>query len=129
MSDTADFGDITTEDVWDADATIAPEQVTYRLHQLRAGFDALGGRDTPDWDDLAEDEQQLALAIGEVIVGWIEERDDEPVASLARKIHNVQAYLCGGLMPPWEELSAAERSIGRRIVQMILDWLRREGDR
>src|SRR5262245_66272369 len=99
MSDTAaPMTDIERADTWDAEPIIAPEQVARRLHKLRVEVDALGGSDTPRWDDLTEPEQTLALAIGQVVVDWISARETDNPALTDEQIHNVRLFLSRGVV-------------------------------
>lgn len=129
MSDTAFFGDIEESDVWDETPTIAPEQVAMRLHRLRIEVEHLLGEEAPSWEELDEDSQELALAIGVVMVGWIAEREPDNPALTAQQIHNVRVFLSGGVVRRWEELREDERQIAIDLMTLIIDWLEREGPR
>lgn len=124
-----EFGDIDVDDVWDSDPTIAPEQVTYRLHELRVAIDELAGRPADAWDELTDPEQQLALALGNVIVDWIGTHLSNDPATLAEQLHNVRAWLARGLIPAWADLDDDDRQLAVDIMTMIVDWLEREGPR
>ena len=119
MTDTAaDFGDIETADAWDADATIAPEQVTYRLHELRAEVERLGGGDAPAWDDLDADSQTLALAIGTVVVEWIAEREPDNPA-LTVDAYTTCACTCHARRADW--MTCRRRAAGRiDLVDLVI---------
>lgn len=124
------FGDIEADDVWDSTPTIAPEQVTYRLHALRVEVDRVAGRDADTWDHLTDDEQALALAIGEVTVAWIAARVGAlNPALLAEHLHNTRVWIARGMLPAWAELAPDERQIAIDLVDLVVDWLRREGPR
>lgn len=125
----SDFGDIERADTWDAEPTIASEQVAMRLHKLRVQVDNLGGGDTPKWDDLTEPERTLAVAIGQVVVEWISTREPDNPALTAEQIHNVRVYLSRGVVPKWDDLSPDERQIGIDLVRLIIQWLEKEGPR
>lgn len=125
-----DFGDLEDADVWDAEPTIAPEQVTYRLHALRVEVDRLAGRDPDTWEHLTDDEQALALAIGDVTVAWIAARAGAlNPALLAEQLHTVRVWLARGLMPAWDELAPDERQVGIDVMDLVVTWLEREGPR
>lgn len=125
----SEFGDIERADTWDADPTIAPEQVALRIHDLRVQIDLLGGADTPKFKNLTAVEQQLALAIGTVVVEFIIEQEPDNATVIAEHLHNVRVYLSRGVVPKWDDLSPDERQIGIDLVDLILDWLQKEGPR
>lgn len=130
MSDiAAPMTDIERADTWDADETIAAEQVTYRIHRLRAQVDLLGGVDTPKFSDLTDVEQELAMAIGAVVVKWIIEREPDNPAVIAEQIHNVRVYLSRGVVRDWNELSGDERQVSIDLIRLVLKWLEKEGPR
>lgn len=127
----SDFGDIDTADAWDADATIAPEQVTYRLHGLRVEVDELAGRAAERWEQLTGPERDLALAIGEVVVSWIAQRGravNNP-AVLAESLHNTRVWMARGLIAEWDDLPPDHRQIGIDLMTLVVEWLEREGPR
>lgn len=123
------FGDIELADVWDQDPTIAPEQVAYRLHELRVEVDMFGGEATPRWEDLDDETRELAHAIAVVIVAWIVAREPDNPALTARRIHDVRVFLSGGVVRPWDALAPDEQQIAIDLVDLIIDWLEREGPR
>lgn len=129
MSDDVIFGDIERADVWDADPTIAPEQVARRLHTLRVEVDNLGGTTSPRWTDLDPESQELAEAIGEVVVDWIEVHEPDNPALTARRIHDVRVYLSRGVVPPWDSLAPDEQQIGIDLIRLVIEWLDKEGPR
>jgi hypothetical protein len=123
----SDFGDFDPDDAWALEPP-DPEQVTYRLHHLRAELDLLAaGRDVPTWDQLDPDAQAMALGIGQAVVAYIVEREPEDAASLARTLHDARRYVATSPLPPWDELPADDRQVGIDLMQTILDWLARQG--
>jgi hypothetical protein len=125
----ATFGDIELADVWDADPTIAPEQLARRLHSLIAEIDAFGGKNTPAWDDLDDSTQALGEAIAIELVKWILEREPDNPALTAKRIHDVRVFLSGGVVRPWDELRPDEQQVAIDLVTLILNWLERQGPR
>jgi hypothetical protein len=121
------FGDFDVDDAFDHEPP-APEQVTYRLHGLRREIDALAGAaDLPTWDELTEPEQQLALALGETIVGYIVSAEPDEPEALARTLHNARRYIASSRLPAWEALDADDRQIGIDLMALVIGWLRRQG--
>lgn len=121
------FGDFDVDDALDHEPP-APEQVTYRLHDLRREIDALAGAaDLPTWDELTEPEQQLALALGDTIVGYIISAEPDEPEALARTLHNARRYIASSRLPAWEALDADDRQIGIDLMGLIIGWLRRQG--
>jgi len=120
------FGDFDSDDAF---ATEPPddEQVAIRLHRLRVEVDALVGPiGQPTWDELTTAEQELAIAIGHDLVRWLlNHRPDAEGA--ARSLHNVRRYLATTPLPAWDDLSDDERRIGIDLMQLIIDWLERQG--
>lgn len=124
-----DFGDFDLADAYDEDPTIASEQVTYRLHEMRVALEILAGRDADDWDLLLPVERELALGIGEAVVGWIYLRVDNDPEDLAMYLHNVRVFFGPPSFPSWEELSAEERHVAVAMMEGLVDWLETEGPR
>lgn len=122
-----EFGDIEPDDVWCADGDPDPEQVAYRLHELRRYIDQLACQDPGAFDDLDPDEQTLAVAIGVVIVDWLVNTDPDHPELTARQLHNVRRYWSGNAMPTWDELPDDHRDLAVDLMRQIIDWLRAEG--
>jgi len=123
----SDFGDYEVDDAFDHEPP-APEQVTYRLHELRSEIDALAGAaDLPTWDELTAPEQELALALGDTIVGYIISAEPDEPEALARTLHNARRYIASSRLPTWEALDADDRQIGIDLMGLIIGWLRRQG--
>lgn len=120
------FGDFEPDDAIDHEPP-APEQVAYRLHELRREIDIIAGRDPGAWDELTADEQTLALSIGETIVRWLMSHPHPTAAPLAESLHNVRRYLSHNVLPAWADLEPDHRQLAIDIMQLILDWLRRQG--
>jgi hypothetical protein len=121
----SDFGDFDVDDAADHEPP-APEQVAYRLHDLRVEVDALAGAEEPGWDDLTNPERSLALAIGVALVDWLVTHVPDPVDA-ARALHNVRRYIATSRLPPWDDLDADDQAIGVALMSLIIDWLRRQG--
>lgn len=121
------FGDIEPDDVVTAGGEPAPEQVAYRLHELRRCVDQLAGQDPGAFDVLEPEEQTLALAIGGVIVDWLRTTDPDQPQDTARQLHNVRRYWSGGAMPAWEDLPPDHRAMAVDLMTELFDWLRAEG--
>lgn len=125
MSDT--FGDWDPDDALDREPP-APEQVTYKLHDLRTEIDALTGAvDLPTWDELSEAEQELALALGDTIVGYIISAEPDEPEGLARTLHNARRYVASSRLDRWEDLDPDDRQVGIDLMALIIGWLRRQG--
>ena len=121
MSDV--FGDIELADVWDADPTIDPLQVARRLHSLRVQVDLLAGRQLAPWHDLSTVERDRLTEFAHVIVDRIHEREPDNPALLARRVHEERT------IQSWDDLSPDEQQIAIDLMDLIVDWLEREGDR
>jgi hypothetical protein len=123
----SDFGDWEPDDAWDREPP-DPEQVTYKLHDLRLALDQLAGdQGLPTWDELTADEQEMAMGIGRMIVDYILAREPELPDDLARTLHNARRFMATSRLPEWEQLDADDRQIGIALMSTILDWLRRQG--
>lgn len=127
MSDAALFGDIEPADAWCAEGEPAPEQVAYRLHELRRVIDQLAGQDPGAFDELKPAAQELALAIGQVVVDWLRSTDPDLAADTARQLHAVRRYWSGNTLPAWEALPEDHREVAVGLISDLLDWLAREG--
>lgn len=127
LDDTIEFGDITPEDAYDVEGVADPDQVAYRLHELRRYIDQLAGHDPGAFDALDPDEQILALAIGKVIVDWLANTDPDHPERTARQLHNVRRFWSANTMPAWEDLPDDQRDLAVDLMRQIIDWLRREG--
>ena len=126
MTDTA-FGDFEADDAFDREPP-APEQVTYRLHDLRREIDLLAAHaELPTFDELTGPEQQLALALGETIVDYIVSAEPDEPEALARTLHNARRYVASSRLPRWEDLDADDRQIGIGLMTILIGWLRRQG--
>jgi hypothetical protein len=125
----ATFGDFELADAWDDEPLIAPEQLARRLHSLILQIDAFGGQDTPNWDDLDDDTQDLAIAIATELVAWIMEREPDNPALTAKRIHDVRVFLSGGVVRKWDELTPSEQQVAIDLVTLIINWLERQGPR
>lgn len=122
----SDFGDFDPDDAWDTEPP-DPEQVAMRLHKLRLEVDALAGHaGLLTWDQLTPPERDLARSIGTSLVDWLVMHPTD-AEDAARSLHNVRRYLATTPLAPWEELSDDERSIGISLMQLIINWLKRQG--
>jgi hypothetical protein len=120
------FGDFEADDAVDHEPP-APEQVAYRLHDLRREIDLATGRDPGSWDDLTEEEQNLALSIGETVVQWLLSHPNPTPEGLAESLHNVRRYLSHNVLPAWDDLDDDHRTLAVDLMRIILEWLRRQG--
>jgi len=121
------FGDWAVDDAFDVEPP-APEQVTYRLHDLRREIDLLAAHaELPTFDELSAPEQQLALALGETIVAYIVSAEPDEPEALARTLHNARRYVASSRLAPWEQLDADDRRIGVELMAILIGWLRRQG--
>ena len=123
----SDFEDWEPDDSLDLEPP-DPEQVTYKLHQLRVALDELAGEhNLPQWDDLDPNSQWMARGIGQMIVQYILDREPETAEELARTLHNARRFVATTPLPEWDDLSPDERAVGVALMGAILDWLRRQG--
>lgn len=120
------FGDDDPADVYAPGAPPAPEQVAYRLHELRAYLGALTGTELVPFDELTGPEQTLALAVGAVVVAWLVETDPDEPERAAEHLHNVRRYWSPAL-PSWAELPADHRAVAVDLLAAVIDWLAAEG--
>jgi hypothetical protein len=120
------FGDWEPDDSLDTEPP-APEQVAYKLHALRREIDALTGPEGLTWDQLTIQEQQLGVAIGQAIVNYIVMADPDVPEDAARNLHNVRRFLASSTLPPWEDLSPDDRRVGIALMELIINWLQRQG--
>ena len=127
MSDDT-FGDIEPDDLWDNESP-APEQVTYRIHELRRLFAQLADDDegVVDFFDLHDEEQQAGLVVGEFTVAWINDHPLSEAPRLAEHLHEVQRFLSPDRIPVWASLTEDQRVVGAAIGAHIADWLGAEG--
>lgn len=66
------IGDYEPADSYDADPTIAPEQVAARIHRIRCDFIELaGGRRPGELAELDPESQEVAAAFGSIVVDWL----------------------------------------------------------
>ena len=124
-----DFGDDAgADDAYSAEGTADPDQVAYRLHELRAYVDALSGSMyAPNFEVLSTDEQTIARSVGMVIVHWLLTVDPDDPEQAAINLHNVRRYWSGNTLPAWDDLPQDERDMGVALLKAIIDWLHREG--
>jgi hypothetical protein len=122
-----DFGDFDLDDAWGVEPP-DEEQVTYKLHELRLAIDDLvGSHDLPRWDDLGPDAQEMARALGRAIVQYIIDFEPETGEQLARTLHEARRYVATTPLPAWDDLPPDDRQIGIDLMDIILEWLRRQG--
>ena len=111
------FGDIERADCFDADPTIAPEQVAYFIHRLRQRVEALAGHELGRWRTLSRRDQDAALLIADRLVDEVEAGNRNP-ATIASAVVGLR----------WPDLTGPERQIAIDIVDLVLDWLAKERD-
>jgi hypothetical protein len=121
-----EFGDFDDDDAFGVEPA-DPEQVAIKLHQLRREIDVITGRDPGQWEELTDDERELAQAISTVVIQWIASHPNPDAEGLARELHNVRVYLSHGLIEPWDDLDPLQRELAVDLMAIILDWLRRQG--
>lgn len=122
------FGDWDDDDAYDRELA-DPEQVTYRLHELRVEVDALAGDlDLARWDDLDAPTRQLAAALGVTIVTYLAAQGpDVDPADVARHLHEARRFVATSRLAPWDQLDADDRAIGVALMTVIVGWLTRQG--
>ena len=122
----SDFGDFDPDDAFDTEPP-DPEQVAFRLHRLRIEVDALAGAsELPQWAELSEPEQRLGKSIGRALVDWLVTHQPTPEHA-AESLHNVRRYIASSALPPWADLPPDDRAIGIALMNLIINWLRRQG--
>lgn len=122
------FGDYERADCYDADPTIAPEQVARFIHRLRVAVEALAGRELARrFSTLSRREQDDAVALGESIAEQVHLREPDNPAVLAERVVNRHATTTGGR--GWDDLTPAERQIAIDLLDLVVDWLDRQGPR
>lgn len=112
-----DFGDFELGDAWDADPTIAPEQVARRIHRLRRALSELAGDYLEPFDELERRARDDAYAVAERLVALIVAGERDP--------HQLGAEI----VDRWLERTDEERQIAIALLEAVLAWLRREGPR
>ena len=117
------FGDIERADTWDADATIAPEQVAYRLHRIRQQIEVLVGRPTVRFRDLSDQDQTRLMHFGELLASQLRTKEPDNPALIAQTIHDILDER------KWDALTGDERQIAVDIIDLIVTWLNKEGPR
>ena len=123
----SDFGDFDPDDAVDREPP-DPEQVTYRVHELRRDLDVLiGSLDLPRWDDLSPAAQNMARGIGAMIVNYILTHEPEDAEELARALHDARRFVATSPLPAWDDLTSDDRDVGIALMSIILNWLRRQG--
>lgn len=128
MTDTgAWFGDLDADDVWDETATIAPEQVAYKVHALRRALEQLAGRDLPAFDDLSRRDRDLANDVGVALTDYAVMYGTGNAERAAEVVHDVLRAMAGA--PTWAELDDDARAIAVALVALVFSWLRRQGPR
>jgi hypothetical protein len=121
---TIEFGDIEEDDVFADEGEPAPEQVAIRLHESREDLQLLVNDRLKAWQELSEEEQQLAFDIGVALVQRIAEERD--AGRLARWLHELRESI-DSRVPPWSELDEDEHAVAQALLVLILTWLSREG--
>jgi hypothetical protein len=125
VSDDFEFGDWDPDDSFDHEPP-APEQVTYRLHRIRADVEELIGRPLPKWEDLDDDQKAVGFALGERVTEFIATNEPDYPEPLAHALHDFRQAINPSL-PDWDDLSDEDHAIGTAIMDIILKWLRMEG--
>jgi GNAT superfamily N-acetyltransferase len=119
-----DFED-TLEDAYvEEEAEPAPEQVTYRLHELRAQLEAMADHVIAPWHILSDEAREVAFVLGEHLTEAIV--NDPESVPIAKYLHLVRQYLDPALAD-WLALQPEERRVGEALMEALLDWLELEG--
>lgn len=119
MSD-AEFGDWEQDDASDTEPA-DPEQVAVRVHELRGYLSAMSGEELAAWDALDEDEEEIAVALGDRLIHFL--TTDRVHA--AADFHDAVAFLSG--QPEWGDLDDDVQGVAVGMVDDILAWLTRQG--
>lgn len=124
----SDFGDIEPDDVPAEGGEPDPDQVAFRLHELRAYIDKLAGTDwAARFEELTPEEQEVARAVGAAIVQWLLSQDPDDPELVARHLHAVRRYWSRGALEAWEDLPQDHRDLAVALMANIITWLQREG--
>lgn len=119
--DADEFGDVDPDDAYTDGADPDPEQVAHRLHELRSWLAERGGDELPGWDELAADEQDVAVALGAHLIAAI--AADSSIDTVAEALHEARTYLAG----QGGAMTAEEVAVGDALCSAVVDWLRHEG--
>jgi hypothetical protein len=119
MSDES-FGDWEADDSLDTEP-LDGEQVARRVHEDRAYLSELAGDELAAFDALSDDEEGLAVALGDRLVEMLT-RDPN---SAPWEFHEAVAFFSGE--PEWEALSPGAREVAVGLIDDILDWASRQG--
>jgi len=119
------FGDFEPDDAFDHEPP-DPDQVARRLHRWRQLVAELIGAQLGDFDNLAPDERQRLLAVGDMIVEWLATHADHHPEPLARAVHQYRETQLPDLTP-WDRLSDDEQAIAVELMLLLIAWLRRQG--
>lgn len=120
MSDEAAFGDWEDDDALDHEPLDA-EQTARKVHDTRAYLSALAGDELAAFDALSDDEEQLAIALGDRLVKMLERNP----TGAPWEFHEAVAYFSNE--PEWEDLSEDARQVATGLIDDILDWAKRQG--
>lgn len=121
MTEEYTFGDVDDDDAYTDGADPDPEQVAHRVHELRAWLAAQGGDALAGWDELDDDEHDIAVALGEHLVAAI--ASDPSIDTVAEALHEARTYLAGQA----GAMTAEEVAVGDALCSAVVDWLRHEG--
>lgn len=122
MSD--EFGDFDQDDQFAADGEPAPQQVAFRLHELRMLLEELAGYGSVRWEDLTPEEQDIGYDLCVFLVPVILE--DPNVDSMTYALHELREVL-DDLVPPWHLLTEEEKVVAQSLMIWTLEWLVKEG--
>lgn len=122
----SDFGDIEADDAFDADDTIAPEQVGRRLHELRAFIDRLAGGAPRPYHELSAADRARLDQLGAVIAADYSAQPGQSAVLLAERIHDARRAQDRSL-PAWAILPDSHQALAAAIAAALIAWLQREG--
>lgn len=125
MSDIEFGDDAGADDAYCADGEPDDEQVSRRLHELRAWLAEAHGDHLAAWDALPEPEREIGRSLVHGLIAHLLAAPDADVDTHAEALHVAVSYLDG--QPTWHELDPPTREIATTLVGALIDWLRREG--
>lgn len=124
MSDIPSFGDFDLDDAYCDEGEPDSEQVARKLHQIRADLAKWDHLDMPRFDDLSDDEREVAVAIAVYAVKHLDGLDTSAFG-LADNIHDAVSFFSGDEM--LVSLTGDEQAVARGIAAIVIEWLAREG--
>lgn len=114
------FGDWEADDSLDTEP-LDGEQVARRVHEDRAYLSELAGDELAAFEALSDDEEALAVALGDRLVGLLQRNPH----SAPWEFHESVAFFSGE--PEWEALSREAQEVAVGLIDDVLGWAHRQG--